>query len=44
VYFDDDGGVFSVLVFGPEAFASPELEGLDDVADPNLTLVVLLAF
>lgn len=44
VYFNDDGGVFSVLVFGPEAFASPELEGLDQVADPTQTLVVLLAF
>jgi pimeloyl-ACP methyl ester carboxylesterase len=44
VYFSDDGGVFSVLVFGPDAFASPELEGLEQVADPTQTLVVLLAF
>jgi len=44
VYFSDEGEIFSVLVFGPEAFASPDLEGLDQVADPNLTLVVLLAF
>jgi pimeloyl-ACP methyl ester carboxylesterase len=44
VYFSDDGGVFSVLVFGPDAFASSELEGLDQVADPTKTLVVLLAF
>jgi pimeloyl-ACP methyl ester carboxylesterase len=44
VWFNDDGGVFSILVFGPDAYASPELAGLDEVADPTKTLVVLLAF
>lgn len=44
VYFNEDGAVFSLLVFGPDGFASPDVEGLDQVADPNLTLVVLLAF
>ncbi|MFN8022246.1 MAG: alpha/beta hydrolase [Acidimicrobiales bacterium] len=44
VYFDESGAVFSVLAFGPDAFASPDLDGLDEVADPNVTLLVLLAF
>ncbi len=44
VYFNDEGGVFSVLAFGPDAFESPELDGLDQVADPSQTLLVLLAF
>ena len=44
VYFNEDGAVFSLLVFGPDGFASPDVDGLDQVADPNLTLVVLLAF
>ena len=44
VYFADDGTVLSVLVIGPEAMTGPDLEGLDKVVDPTLTLVVLLAF
>lgn len=44
VYFADDGTVLSVLVIGPDVIAGPDLEGLDKVVDPTLTLVVLLAF
>ncbi|MCB0998171.1 MAG: alpha/beta fold hydrolase [Acidimicrobiales bacterium] len=44
VYFDDSGAVFSVLAIGPEAFENPDLDGLDQVADPTRTLLVLLAF
>ena len=44
VYFADDGTVLSVLVIGPDAMTGPDLEGLDKVVDPTLTLVVLLAF
>ena len=45
VYFDDDGAVLSLLVFGPGRLSTAEdLAGLDQASTRGMTLVVLLAF
>lgn len=42
VYFSPEGDLLSVLVIGPDSFDLPELDDLDQVADPTATLVVVL--